>query len=152
MKHILLFPLILSLVPGPLLFAQSTSRGTIEITFNNIRNQDGWITIGINHENPDAFPRDADTQLQFEKKGMKDGSLTVQVPDQPYGLYAISVLDDENRDLEIDMFMGIPREGFGFSANPPFKLRAPRFDECSFEVKQPLTKISIELRYAGKGR
>lgn len=151
MTRILLSTILLSLIAGTSLFSQSSPTGTIEITFNNIRNQDGWITIGINHENPDGFPREADVELQFEKEGMKDGSLTVLLKDQPYGMYAISVLDDENRDLEIDMFMGIPREGFGFSTNPPFKLRAPRFEECSFEVKQPLTKISIELRYAGKG-
>lgn len=152
MTRILLSFILLSLFPGPLLYSQSNSKGTIEITFKNIRNQDGWITIGINHRNPEGFPRKADIELQFEKEGMKDGSLTVQVKDQPYGMYAISVLDDENRDLEIEMFMGIPREGFGFSTNPPFKLRAPRFEECSFEVNQPVTKISIDLRYAGKGR
>jgi uncharacterized protein (DUF2141 family) len=152
MTRILLSTILLSLFPGPLLFAQSNPSGTIEITFHNIRSPDGQMAIGINHRNPDNFPRKADIELQFEKEGMKDGSLTVQVKDQPYGMYAISVLDDENLDLEIELFMGIPREGFGFSTNPPFKLRAPRFEECSFEVKQPLTKISIELRYAGKGR
>jgi uncharacterized protein (DUF2141 family) len=152
MKHFLLSTILLSLVTGPFLFSQSSQKGSLEITFKGLRNFQGQIAVGINHENPGGFPRQADMELQYKKDKMKDGMLTVEVKDLPYGSYAISVLDDEDGDLEIKMFMGIPQEGFGFSTNPPFKLRAPRFDECSFEIRKPQTKISIDLRYAGKGR
>ena len=152
MIRTLLSVFLLNLLVVQTLFSQSSQTGTIEITFRKVRSPEGQMAIGINHKNPENFPRKADIELQFEKKGMEDGTLTVQVKDQPYGMYAISVLDDENRDLEIEMFMGIPREGFGFSTNPPFKLRAPKFDECSFELDQPVVRISIDLRYAGKGR
>lgn len=151
MKKVILSILLLNLIAGSPLISQSKQTGILEITFTGLRNELGQITIGMNHENPDGFPREADIELQFKKDQMKDGKLTVQIPDLSYGSYAISVLDDENSNLDIDMFLGIPKEGFGFSTNPPFKLRAPRFEECSFEINQPLTKISIELRYAGKG-
>jgi len=151
MTKTLLSALFLSLVTGLPLFTQSDSTGTIEITFTGIRNQKGQIAIGINNI-PENFPRAAEIELQFPKEGMQDGVLTIQVKDFPYGTYAISVLDDENSNLEMEMFLGIPKEGWGFSMNPPFKLRAAKFEECSFELNQPVKSISIQLRYAGKGK
>lgn len=143
--------LLLILFAGIPLFSQSDLKGTIEITFTGIRNLEGWMGIGVNY-NPDGFPHRADLELQYEKDDMKDGVLTIQVKDMAYGTYAISALDDVDRDLEMRMFMGIPKEGYGFSRNPPFRLRAPHYDECSFELDQPVKKIHIELRYSGKDK
>ena len=67
-------------------------------------------------------------------------------------IIAISVLDDENSNLEMDMVLGIPKEGWGFSMNPPVKLSAPKFRECAFLVDKPYHQITIDLRYAGKGK
>jgi uncharacterized protein (DUF2141 family) len=50
------------------------------------------------------------------------------------------------------MFLGIPKEGFGFSMDPPFRLSAPKFDDCSFLLNQPNQQITIRFRYAGKGK
>ena len=76
--------------------------------------------------------------------------MTVQVKDLPYGTYAVSVLDDENSNLDMDNFLGIPKEGYGFSNDAEVKISPPKFEECSFVIDQPLKKISIEIRYMGK--
>jgi len=133
------------------LLSQSTSRGTLEIRFVDIRNSKGKIAIGINTM-PEGWPRQPQLAFNWKKENVVNGVFTVKVPDLPYGLLAISALDDENSNLEMDMFLGFPKEGFGFSMDPPFKLSAPKFEECSFRLNQPDQNITIRFRYAGKGK
>ena len=133
------------------LFSQSRSRGSLQIEFTGIGNSNGMITIGIN-TSPEGWPRKPHMDPNWKKTNIVDGVFIATVENLPYGTYAISVLDDENSNLEMEMFMGIPKEGWGFSKNPPFKLSAPKFDECSFRLDQPLKQITIDLRYAGKGK
>lgn len=131
--------------------ARSSPSGTIEIRFTGIRNSGGLIAIGVNR-NPDGWPREPHMDFNWKKTGMVDGVFIARIENLAYGTYAISVLDDENSNLEMDMFMGIPKEGWGFSMNPPFKLSAPDFEECSFLLSEPVKRITIELRYVGRGR
>ena len=62
------------------------------------------------------------------------------------GTYAIAVFHDENSNGRLDTMLGIPREGFGFSNNPPLRPRAPRFSECSFTVSGKID-VPIELKH-----
>lgn len=149
MNKFFLTTLIFSFLTCISLFPQSTSRATLEITFSGIRSDRGQIAAGIN-KSPEGWPRKPDMDPNWKKSNIRDGKLTVQLKGLAYGTYAVSVLDDENSNLEMDMFLGIPKEGFGFSQNPGMGLSAPRFDECSFTIDAPLKKINIELRYTGK--
>jgi len=101
---------------------------------------------------PEGWPRQPQIEFNWKKKDLINGVFTVKIPDLPYGTLAISALDDENSNLEMDMFLGIPKEGFGFSMDPTFRLSAPRFEECSFRLNQPSQQITIRFRYAGKGK
>ncbi|MCD4709876.1 MAG: DUF2141 domain-containing protein [Bacteroidales bacterium] len=133
------------------LFSQSTSRGTLQIEFTGIGNSNGMIVIGIN-TSPDGWPRKPQIERQWKKDNVVDGVFTVVVSDLPYGTIAISALDDENSNQEMDMFLGIPKEGFGFSMNPGVRLSAPKFKACSFPLNSALTKIEIRMKYTGKGK
>ena len=42
--------------------------------------------------------------------------------------------------------MGIPREGFAFSRNPPLRMRPATFDEARLEVDRPL-RTTVQLRH-----
>jgi uncharacterized protein (DUF2141 family) len=151
MKKKLFFCLAISFFLSISLMSQSTSRGTLEIRFIDIRNSKGKIAIGINTMK-EGWPRQPQLGFDWNKENLVNGVFTVKVPDLPYGTLAISALDDENGNLEMDMFLGIPKEGFGFSMDPPFRLSAPRFEECSFRLNQPTQQITIRFRYAGKGK
>ena len=63
------------------------------------------------------------------------------------GTYALLVVHDENGNGKLDMMMGIPREGFGFSNNPKIKMRAPTFEEVRFAVQPGSQVQAIRLRY-----
>jgi len=65
------------------------------------------------------------------------------------GIYGISVLDDENDNNKMDYnFLGIPKEGFGFSNYYHEGLSKPHFDKFKFEINTiPVELIEIRLRY-----
>ena len=131
------------------LFSQHYDKGTLIIKFTGIRNSNGSIAIGINRTK-EGWPRKADIELGWKKKDIINGVFIAKIADFPYGTYAISVLDDENNNVEMDMTLGIPKEGYGFSNNPPTKLSAPKFDACSFSFERPDMEVVIKLRYVGK--
>jgi len=152
MRMTLLIVLFLSLYAGNSLSAQSKSTGTLEIEFLNMRNGDGLIALGINMS-PDGWPRKADVELQFSKSESRtDSTYTVVIEEFAYGTYAISVLDDDNSDLEMEMFLRIPKEGYGFSLNPSNRFSAPKFEECAFQMEEPYKKLIINIRYSGKDK
>ena len=65
----------------------------------------------------------------------------------PRGNYAIAIIHDANSNAKLDTFAGIPREGFGFSNNPPLGFGAPRFDAARFKLEGATTSQSISMRY-----
>ncbi len=85
-----------------------------------------------------------------EKTGLQNDSLTVRIEGLKYGIYAVSVLDDENSNLKMDKLLRMPREGYGFSNDVKMKLSAPSFQDCSFKIDKASQKISIEMKYWGK--
>ena len=146
MKNFAIPVLFMILCSGTELNAQDSTACTLEIEFTGIRSLEGQIAVGVN-SSPEGWPREPEKELLWTKENMKDGTLVVTIEKLEYGTYAFSVLDDLDFDQEMKFFVGIPREGFGFSRNPPHKLSEPGFDECSFEVDQPRQNITIEMRY-----
>jgi uncharacterized protein (DUF2141 family) len=60
----------------------------------------------------------------------------------------IAVIHDSNNDGKLNTgFLGIPKEGFGFSQNPRIGTRAPRFRDTAFLISGESTKIQIALKY-----
>lgn len=153
MRNARLILLIFIIINASFLHAQSSGSGsgTLEIKFTRIRNDKGLIAIGINNL-PDGWPREPQMNANWKKVNINDGVFVARVENLPFGTYAISVLDDENSNLEMDMRLGIPKEGWGFSMNPSFRLSAPKYNECSFRLEKPFQQITINLRYAGKGK
>ena len=64
----------------------------------------------------------------------------------PNGRYAVAVAHDENGNRKVDRtLIGIPKEGYGFSAGArPSILCAPSFRKASFVVKGN-TRIRIKI-------
>jgi uncharacterized protein (DUF2141 family) len=151
MKQLIICTLLLCVSHSYSLFAQSPETGTLEIRFTHIRSEKGSIAIGINTASK-GWPRKAQFEFQYKKENMKDGVFVVQVPDLPFGTLAVSVLDDENSNLKMDMSIRGPKEGYGFSNDAPLKLGPPKFDACSFQFTRSGQQISIRLKYMGKDK
>lgn len=66
----------------------------------------------------------------------------------PAGRYAAVAIHDENSNMKLDRnFLGIPKEGFGFSNNPHVSFSAPAFQSAEMPVTCPATQLQIRLIY-----
>ncbi len=108
------------------------------------------MAIGL-HNNPKGWHKNPEMEPNWSKEDMKDGTLTVRLENLEYGTYAFSMMDDEDANLEMDKFMGLPREGFAFSQNPKIGMSVPNFEECSFVVDTSFVELVVDVIYKGKG-
>jgi uncharacterized protein (DUF2141 family) len=66
--------------------------------------------------------------------------------DVPPGLYAVSVVHDENDNGRLDFnAVGMPMEKYGFSNNPVL-MGPPRFDDARIEVNGTAKSVPVALR------
>lgn len=64
------------------------------------------------------------------------------------GRYAVAVIHDANEDGKLNSgFLGIPKEGFGFSRNPKIRTSAPDFEDTAILLADQSTSIQILLKY-----
>ena len=78
-----------------------------------------------------------------------DGKASFCVPLTGPGEYTLALYQDKNENLKLDKnFLGIPKERFGMSTNPHFGLKAPKYDDVKFQVKETRTHLLIKLRKA----
>lgn len=64
------------------------------------------------------------------------------------GTYALAVIHDENMDGEIDTnWLGVPTEGYGFSAGAEASMSAPSFEDASFTYEGGDLDLTISLKY-----
>lgn len=68
--------------------------------------------------------------------------------DIPPGSYAIAVIHDENMDGELETnFLGVPKEGYGFSNDAKGMIGAPSFSAASFSYDGKNLDMTISLSY-----
>ena len=76
-------------------------------------------------------------------------AMTVEIPDVPYGEYAVSVIQDLNGNQKIDMDwfpIPSPAEPSGVSNNAQARVGAPSYKDAKFDFAQPQMKVSISLQ------
>lgn len=126
---------------------QATSKLSIQI--NDVKQDDGVVLVSF-YSDPSQFPYKPFRVESIEKSNLQGNVLNYSIDDLKPGKYAITLLDDADRngDMEYNMF-GIPKEGYGFSNDAkPRGLSAPNFDDCSFVIEEEgELNISIKMKY-----
>lgn len=114
---------------------------TVKIT--NIKTIEGTVHSAI-YDSPEAFPKE-EQELHQEIITVKSDTVTCKFKNLSSKIYAIAIFHDANLNGKIDKnFMGIPKEGYGFSRNYKPKFRAPKFDDASINLTADTT-IFINL-------
>ena len=127
--------LCLLLAPAALISAQSNL--TVEIT--DLESNKGAVIIDLLDVNEKTV-RDSTCQIS-------DLKCTVVFKDLENAQYAIRYIHDEDSNDEMDTnFLGIPKEGFGFSNDAMGKFGPKDFSEWLFDV-QGDTTIRMSTRY-----
>ena len=103
---------------------------TLSLELCNFRSDEGQLFIFIyNYEN--QYPNNPFKYYTVDKKTIKNNRLLVNIPNLHEGKYAVSLLDDENNNDDLDRFLGIPVEGYGFSNNIRPLLSMPDYNELT---------------------
>ena len=139
----ILFILTLLLTIG-VLQSLEKPKTMIQLEITGIKNNTGFIQVAV-------FKSDSD----FDKEIFSyiiavpaSSEVQVSIPNLEAGKYAIAVYHDENKNQKLDKnFVGIPKEGYGFSNNAVGKLDPPKFSETSFSLDSQLKKLSIRMVY-----
>jgi uncharacterized protein (DUF2141 family) len=120
----------------------ATEPGTVELELTGLRSAKGLVQV--------CLTRDAGRFPECGKDAMRSVPATqasFRIEGLPTGSYAVSLFHDENRNGRLDTTMGIPREGFGFSRNPPIRFGPPKFAAARFTVGSGETEQRVKLKY-----
>lgn len=122
-------------------------RCTLSVELSNFRNTEGKLYIFLyNYKN--QFPDNPFKYFEVDKKNVRNNRMLVNIPNMPKGKYAISLLDDENENDDLDRFLGIPTEGYGFSNNIKPFLSLPEYEDLLFDLDRDLTQLNLQIQYA----
>ncbi len=117
----------------------------LSVDVSNLRSHKGMVRVCLTAD-PANFPAcidDADA-ITRSVPATQD---SLNFDGLPHGDYAIAVIHDENGNNKLDTFAGIPREGFGFSRNPPITFGPPRFSAARFTLSSDADRQQVRMRY-----
>ena len=124
--------------------AHSAPLGTLTIRVTNIRNAKGEV-------HAEACP-----QAQFLKDDCpyaasapaRVGVTVIVLRGVPPGKYAVQTFHDENVNHKVDRnFLGIPKEGVGFSNDAPIRMGPPKWADAAFGFNGAEQTIQLRTRY-----
>jgi uncharacterized protein (DUF2141 family) len=118
--------------------------GRLEILVNQIKPLKGDIYVMVHRKAENFFI--ADSAVARQKVRVTESSHRVVFEDLNPGRLAVAVYHDENLNGTMDVNeIGFPREGYGFSNNPPGPGR-PKFAQAAFDFSGN-DRIEIKMVY-----
>lgn len=121
--------------------------GAIQVTVDNVRNSDGLVTAVLYGDDPETFLKRG-ARLDRVRIGAREGETDLCLKAPGMGRYSVAVYHDENGNKKFDRgLIGLPTEGYGFSANPGFRLGKPDLAETLFAVGYGKTNVKISMLY-----
>jgi uncharacterized protein (DUF2141 family) len=150
----------ISTVPEPVLLGRTSAPGsgsaalalpkvgTIRLEILGFRNEAGATLVAL-FGSAEGFPSNHEVAVRRERGPIRQGKAQFVLTDLPPGIYALSVMHDENESGDLDKSaLGVPTEGAGFSQDASATFGAPSFEDASFRVAAGSeTRVTIHLRY-----
>lgn len=127
--------------------AQDAAAGTLTVSVGGLRNTEGDVCITL-FDSAGGFPDDAGKAVKSGCYAVTGPQMKIVLEGLKEGTYAFAIIHDENKDGKLNTgAFGIPKEGFGFSNNPPIRIGAPKFSECAFTLGAQDSELSVKMRY-----
>lgn len=136
------------LFTAPLLFILVAATGPtaeIEVSIEKLRNHKGVLHLCLTRE-PSHFPDCKSDPRAVTRSAPATGG-PIRISGLAPGGYAVAIFHDENRNRKLDMLIGIPREGFGFSRNPVVRFGAPKFRQVRIDLRAGFTRETVRMQY-----
>lgn len=120
----------------------------IHVTILNIRNSTGTVDCAL-FDSPNGFPVDVlRSAMRLVAMKVPDTEARCDFENIHPGTYALVVLHDENMNGKLDTnWLGLPKEGYGFSKDVKATFGAPSFSDASFPYDGQTLEMTITLRY-----
>jgi uncharacterized protein (DUF2141 family) len=117
------------------------------VDVQNVRSNQGLIAVTLYADDSGRFLAHRGA-LYVGRVPAREGTTRVCIWVPTPGIWAIATYHDENANRKYDRnTFGLPKEGAGFSNNPPTFLGLPSFQRVRFPVHAPETEIRIRLKY-----
>ncbi len=124
----------------------NTTYYTITAKVVGIRNNNGTMQLQV-YRSSETFKKETPYKIKtFDKKDVKNNTLTCVITGIPPGEYGIALLDDENSDSDMNYSFLLPTEGFGFSDYYHSAWSKPKFESFKFTLNSN-KEVTIKIRY-----
>lgn len=126
----------------------TTPQTGIKVSIYNLRNNKGHVLVSL-FKSCDGYPDEPGKAVRKVKLPIINNMATANFSGLTSGNYSIAILHDENDDLKMNKnFLGLPKEGYGFSNNAMGTFGPPSCSKASFLYNTGfVTEIKIRTRY-----
>ena len=128
------------------LITSSIIANDIKVEITELLNKNGKLSIAL-YNKDDATFANMTKYYKGVNLTINDKTIKYTFKNIPNGTYAIALIHDENENMKLDKnFLGIPKEGYGFSNNIRPNFRSANFKESKFELHSNKI-INIKMGY-----
>ena len=123
--------------------AAAAHAADVKVTVERVPNARGKVHVDICDEARFLGPDCAYAAAVAARRGR----VVVTVANVPPGRYAAVVYHDENSNGDLDVnALGMPKEAYGFSNDPPMLMGPPLFKDAAFDVKDKDVALTVRLK------
>jgi len=127
--------------------SSNAQTGTISLTISALKSDRGKCLIYL-YRSEGGFPVKPEAAFKKIVNEINGLQSSYEFKDIPFGVYAISVVHDENNNGKLDTnLIGLPKEGIGVTNNAKGSFGPPKFKDAKFDHYKPLTTCYISISY-----
>jgi uncharacterized protein (DUF2141 family) len=127
------------------LLSAATDPSFVDVSVAGQRSDRGMLRVCLTRD-PAHFPDCAGDPAAVSASFPADQT-SLRLGPIAHGTWALSVFHDENGNGKLDTMLGVPKEGFGFSRNPPLTFGPPKFERVGLVVDEDRVSAAVRLRY-----
>lgn len=143
---IIRFAIIYLLLKATIILQGANPTGCIELNITNIRNNSGQVLISVFNQSI-GFPSDGNKVYRYYVIETTYPTMLVLIEMLPPGDYAVAIVHDENRNLQLDTnILGAPVEGYAASGKNS-RYSSPKFESSKFRVGYDTITKEIRMNY-----
>jgi uncharacterized protein (DUF2141 family) len=126
--------------------ADARAADRVSVPIAGLRNDSGVVRCGL-YAGADGFPKPGQ-ESRGVIAGIRGQQATCVFDGLKPGTYAVAAFHAENNEAQMQYgLFGKPKEGYGFSRNPPSSMGAPAFAAAAFSYAGGAQSVPIRLRY-----
>lgn len=120
----------------------------INLVFSGFKSPKGQVILKIFKDDQSFQDDKPATVLKFKKENVVNGAMLLKINLED-GVYGLAFIDDEDNSGNMNYsFIGMPKEGFGFSNYYLTGLSKPKFDAFKIKAnKAQVQNVLMRVKY-----